>query len=50
MYQSVKIPNYLLDHADIVSRYQQEGRCPEVLDEVRILNYFFQLFPPIFPP
>ena len=47
--QSVKIPNYLLDHADIVSRYQQEGRCPEVQDEVRILNYFYQLSPQYFP-
>ena len=32
-----------------MSRYQQEGRCPEVQDEVRILNYFYQLSPPIFP-
>ena len=30
---------YLLDNAEVVSRYKQEGRCPEVQDEVRILSY-----------
>ena len=30
---------YLLDNAEVVSRYQQEGRCPEVQDEVRILSH-----------
>ena len=37
---------YLLDNAEVVSRYQQEGRCPDVQDEVGILLFFLQLFPP----
>jgi len=36
---------YLLDNAEVVSRYKQEGRCPEVQDEVRILRYYVQLGP-----
>ena len=33
---------YLLSHAEVVRSYQQEGRCPEVQDEVRILRYYVQ--------
>ena len=36
---------YLLAHGEVVRTYQQEGPCPEVLDEVRILRYFVQLGP-----
>ena len=36
---------YLLRHAEVVDKYQQEGPCPEVQDEVRILRYFVQLGP-----
>ena len=34
---------YLLAHAEVVDRYQQEGPCPEVQDEVRIK--YFSRFP-----
>ena len=34
---------YLLDNAEVVSRYQQEGRCPDVQDEVGMLLFFVQL-------
>ena len=34
---------YLLSHAEVIQSYQQEGRCPEVEDEVRILRYYVQL-------
>ena len=34
---------YLLSHAEVIRSYQQEGRCPEVEDEVRILRYYVQL-------
>ena len=33
---------YLLSHAEVIHSYQQEGRCPEVQDEVRILRYYVQ--------
>ena len=36
---------YLLGHAEVVRTYQQEGPCPEVQDEVRILRYYVQLGP-----
>ena len=36
---------YLLSHAEVVRSYQQEGRCPEVEDEVQILRYYVQLDP-----
>ena len=37
--------DYLLANAEVVSKYHQEGRCPEVKDEVRILRYFVQVGP-----
>ena len=37
--------DYLLANAEVVSKYHQEGRCPEVKDEVRILRYFLQVGP-----
>ena len=36
---------YLLSHAEVVRSYKQEGRCPEVQDEVQILRYYVQLDP-----
>jgi len=36
---------FLLAHAEVVENYQQEGPCPEVQDEVRILRYYVQLGP-----
>jgi len=42
---SSSFTEYLLAHAEVVDRYQQEGPCPEVQDEVRILRYYVQLGP-----
>ena len=36
---------YLLGHAELVSSHLQQGQCPEVEDEVRVLRYFVQLSP-----
>ena len=36
---------YLLHHAELVSSHLQQGQCPEVEDEVRVLRYFVQLSP-----
>ena len=36
---------YLLSNAEVVRQDQQEGRCPEVPDEVRVLRYFVQVSP-----
>ena len=40
---SSSFTEYLLAHAEVVDRYQQEGPCPEVQDEVRI--EYFSKFP-----
>ena len=34
--EAILSTEYLLAHAEVVERYQQEGPCPEVQDEVRI--------------
>ena len=44
---SSSFTEYLLAHAEVVDRYQQEGPCPEVQDEVRFK--YFPRFPPIMP-
>jgi len=36
---------YLLRHAEVVSKHREPGSCPEVEDEVRVLRYFVQLTP-----
>jgi len=43
--ESTLSSDYLLANAEVVSKYHQEGRCPEVKDEVRILRYFVQVGP-----
>ena len=40
---SSSFTEYLLAHAEVVDRYQQEGPCPEVQDEVRFK--YFPRFP-----
>jgi len=41
--EAILSTEYLLAHAEVVERYQQEGPCPEVQDEVRILRYYVQV-------
>ena len=36
---------YLLSNAEVVRQDQQEGSCPEVPDEIRVLRYFVQVSP-----